>query len=323
MSDARDRAVALLRLPDEEYARLNAERLQALQDKFRAIFSKPDEIPPPTPVEPAMIVLGAPKSADLGGEAPIPLVLGLRYTGKRAWEVDFEQNALLVAVDLRTGAGYSGWPLLDDKRRPTPTPSATPPAPDEVESESLTTGLKLLDLRKGLEGDWGPGPHAITLTVFDWSSNTVVIDFKKKDHVAAPGAARRPAPAFTRTQAGRGVPAPGEAGAALQVADVDPGDPVFIGGAIDLPVAETVVVPSTEGGSLVAATVVLRRLDGGMAVQADLAIPAQVADGRARAWFEFDARKAIPNEKLSGLYQAYLFTGSRVVGPWPMKVGVR
>ena len=323
MSDARDQAVALLRLPDEEYGRLDAEKLRPLQDRFRAIFSKPGEIPPATPVEPAMIVLGAPKSVDLDAAASVPLLLGLRYTGRREWEVDIEQNALLVAINLKTGASYSGWPLLNDKRRPTPTPSATPPAPDEVEAKSLTTGLKILDARKGLEGDWGAGPHAITLLNYDWLSNTVTVDFTRKNPSDAPAAARRPSPGFTRTQPGRGVPALDGSGAALQVADVDPGDPVFIGGAIDLPVGETVVVPSTEGGSLVAATVVLRRLDEGMAVHADLAIPAQVADGRAKAWFEFDARKAIPKERLTGLYQAYLFTGSRVFGPWPVKVGVR
>lgn len=323
MNEAQEKAIALLRLPDDEYPDLDEDRLLALQGRLRELLSKP-------PGNQAMLALGAPRKVNLDASKEIPLLVGLRYTGRRAWEVHLDQNALLVAVDLRTGALHAGWPFIKDKRRPTPAPSRTGPAPEGLKAGVLTTGVKRIDLVRSVEAELGPSRLALTVIVYDQISNTVVMELFRRDEAPPEVAPRNPTPALTRTTAGPGIPKLDGPGAALTISkDIDPGDPVTIGGAVDLPLAEAVVVPSAApgGGSLLLANVLIRKLDETLPVRVELAIPAEVRggpkDGSVRAFFEFDALRVISGTRLSGEYQVYLITGVRVFGPYPLKVGVR
>jgi len=323
MSEAQEKAVALLRLPDDEYPDLDEDRLLALQGRLRDLLSKP-------PGTEALLALGAPRTANLDASKEIPLLVGVRYTARRAWEVHLDENALLVAVDLGTGALHAGWPLIKDKRRPTPVPSRTGPAPEGFKSKALTTGVKRTDLARSVEAVLGPSRLALTVIVYDWVSNTVVIELTRRDVAPTEVAPRNPTTALTRTTPGSGIPKLDGSGAALAISkDIDPGDPVTIGGAVDLPLADAVVVPSAApgGGSLLVANVLIRKLDETLPVSLELAVPAEVRggpkDGSVRAYFEFDALRMITGTRLSGEYQVYLITGVRVFGPYPLKVGVR
>src|SRR5690349_1700202 len=249
MSDERDKAVKFLTLPDADYADLKGNRLTEFQSKFGGLFDSDDLDAPPGGT--AMLAIGAPKRADFDSGKEIPILVGLRTTGLRRWEVDPRQNALLIGVDLRSGAVYSGWPLVNDKRRRTPDPSRTGEPPQEEDATVLTTSVQKVDLRKGLEGKWGAARLALTAVIYDWVSNTVVIDLTKKGQEPAALAPRSESALLSRSKPGGEVPKLDGSGAVLQVpTNVDPGDPAFLGGAVDLPASEVVTVPSSapEGG---------------------------------------------------------------------------
>ena len=142
MDDAQKKAAALLALPDEQYFAFDENRLLKLQEKLGDLFSAGTAfVPPDQEQETAQVVaIGAPKNIRLERNGDIPLLVALRYTGMRQWEVDWEQNVRILAVDLETGRTFMDRPAIDAKRHPMPKPSMTGPPPGEIISLAVSSG---------------------------------------------------------------------------------------------------------------------------------------------------------------------------------------
>jgi hypothetical protein len=312
---AREKAAEVLALEDEEFLALDNARNQALQDRLAAQFRvDPFKSPPgAAPQTPSFVALGAPRSVPAGG--PVPVLVGSRMTGKRRWEAHWDQNACLAAVDLASGRSRTGWPFIPGKRRPTPPPSGSGKPPDEVNAGSVGTAVQRIDVRQSIEIPPGPARLAVTLFFYDWISNTAVVEIKGEGKPAE--AAPRSASKFL------GKAEPG-ATALVVPAAAAAGAPVEIRGSIDLPADGVAVVPDADkpGARLAVVTVLFAKLDDEDPARAELAVPVEVATGRVKAGFAFDALTALGEDrKLEGTYRVYLLAGATVAGPYPLAVG--
>lgn len=345
MAQAQGKAAALLRLPDIEYFTLDEKHLLRLQTQLGDMFYPQDAPPRATPASQpiSLVALGAPKTVALAKDS-LPVLVALRQTGQRAWEVDAKQNVKIVAVDMATGATYVGRPRVGrkHKRYQTPPPSMSGNPPDDLNARTIQSGVTRYDLRLDEFVPWRPSRLALTVVVFDWVSNTVVVELVDRSSSAASTAtdsARREAPRILASSIATRVtpnispnispnvsPEQGGAGAALEVpAQVVSGGAIEVLGTIDLP-AERVIGDKTKSGNSVITALLLLKKDEPFPPYVCVAVPVETYQHPdknspyVKASFQFDLNSGLSDVVLLGQYQIHFFVGDTAVGPYPLSV---
>jgi hypothetical protein len=318
MSDAQVKAGGALVLKDAEYFGLDNARTTALSLKLSGLF--PMEFGRPQAPE-SFLAVGAPRQVDLDRKQEIPILIGKRYTGRREWDVHFEQNVVVVAVDLKTGQVMTGWPFIMGKRRETPPPSASGDPPKETEAKTVLTGVERLDLRELFERPWITTRIAVSALDYDWRSNVVTMDIVKEGPLPAEAKPRKPSE-FLSPGAVAGP------GASLEIpAKAAKNAPLLLKGSLDLSEDLAALAPleGTPGAAVLTASILFRKLDHENSVQIDLSARAEMYEAagvkRVKAGFALDAAKALPGHVLEGTYQVYLVAGAALSGPYPLTVG--
>jgi hypothetical protein len=135
------------------------------------------------------IAIRAPRGIQLDDHSELPVILFSRSTGLRDWEVSFERNSTIVAVDLLSGRIFQGHAFASPKKRDFANAdlSMEGSRPDKTEAESISTGAEKLDVKVLLSLPWHPTRYAITVITHDWVSNTVIVELTSQS-----GRARRP-----------------------------------------------------------------------------------------------------------------------------------
>jgi len=329
MLEARTKTANLLRLPDASYFTCDEACTLRLQTALAELLSG-GESAPPGQVEPAavsVVAIGAPGRMSLKDHPHIPLLLALRYTGQRQWEVDHRQNVKVVAVNLDSGAVFLDRPLVGRKARRylTPKPSMSGPPPDAINARSTHTSVERYVLAD-MNLPWVRSRLALTAFDHDWVSNTVMVELEGDAQGAShpPGAPSaflgRPVKGFDPARiAGSGavfcVPSKvrGNAGATL-------------GGMLDLPARKAVVSRTQAGDALVTVTFLLLKKDEVFPPHVSVTTPADVvqsgpgAERHVQAAFSFDLRQALSESAFSGAYQVYAIVGEMTYGPYVMTV---
>jgi hypothetical protein len=341
MNDAQTKTVELLSLQDEEYFAFDEQSQSALSSKLTDIlredpFAAPPSVEPSTE-RPPLVVIGAPRIVKLDQRDDLPVLIAVRTTGLRDWQVEKEQNARIVLVDLESGVIKTQRLFGTHKRMRTPEPSMSGPRPDELNAATVGTSLnRHIGLRRQLGIKWRPGRYAVNVIIYDWVSNTVVVELQGEESRQQQLQPRASSEFLSSTIANDETPILKQLGAALSVpAKVGRSNPIELHGAVRMPFAPAAVVPrrvespptnTSMESPLLLASVMLIKLDAEDPVQIDLAIPATVSgefgqEQTIQAFFSLDVRTALPGYTLSGKYQTYLVVGDRVAGPYLMTVG--
>jgi hypothetical protein len=331
MNEGQAKAVELLRLRDEEFFLFNDQRAVELQSKLASMLRQQPLSRSPTaggregsPV----LAAGAPKVVKLDQHRDVPVLVATRQTGQREWEVKYDQNTLVVAVDLQSGIVRSGRQFTKNKLEMTAVPSRTGPPPDVINATAVTTSVRRFYLGEVLDTEWRPAKLAVTVIVYDWLSNTVVTTLEKSGEQPQQISPRNPSD-FIREGRGSAVLAKSAgSGFVLSVpSSVSAKAAIPIRGAVEIGPDRVVVAPSSKPGntSLLLASLLFLKLDESRPVQVDLAIPAVVQTPFLRkavvkAAFDFDLRAALGARRLSGKYQIYFVVGDTITGPYLMNV---
>ena len=324
MNEIQSKVAAFLKMPDEKYFDLDEDDVLGLQTRLVKAFGARKDA--------SVLAIGAPETVSLKERSELPMLMALRYTGMRQWEVDYKQNIRILAVDLHTGSAMIERPFINAKRQPVLKPSMSGSPPDEFNSTATSAFVRKIDVRQRLLLPWQPSRLALTVFLHDWKSNPTVVELTGEETAAPEGiVAAEPSPFLSSTAPSEDSPSVQTGEAALSVPSRVPQDALAtIHGAIDLPADQAVVLENSEeaaGGYLVSAVVLMQAKDDPHPPCAVVRAPAKLykpADGaktHVRSFFSFDVQTALPEKKLSGTYLVYLVVGSLSFGPYEMVAG--
>lgn len=290
------------------------------------------------------LALSAPARIELARDGELPIVLAMRQSGLRAWEVGRDRNVVLAAVNLDTRVVTVGRPFRDRKDEEYAPREALerPPRPDGPSAESVGVGVRKIDARAVLDLPWKPARYRLAAIAYDWISNVVDVELRG-DAPPASGTARAvyplpPAPPDDRATLPTTLPSYLPAGElatpplALGLG-ADPGRGSAFGawGALEaiadvahLPRTPTEIVEADGVARPVAAvvplTLALAMLDGGRPFLASIAVPvygppASPGDPLV-AHFAVDLPDALRHGLPRGSYRVWAFLEGAILGPW-------
>ena len=298
----REAVMELVTIPDGEYFTVTPERLRGLS---RRLSPTADEVR--TGSAEQFLILGGPHVVDLQTARQIPVLLAMRVDGQRRWMVDSKQNFTWIITDVDQGKTVTMSPMQLDKRRmDTATPSRSGQPPSDFDARVVGYSVERKYLPPVFGERWPPGRYAVTVASYDRGSNTIVFETKPpRANGARP--ARKPS-AFVKSS-----PKPLLGDNPANTVHISKGR---VGGVIAMPAAGTMVadLPGTPGGALIPVSLVLLKLDMPEAIQIDLMVPAALTSGVVVTRFSFTAADAGLTH-LTGEYQAYLCSGTIVIGP--------
>lgn len=314
-------AVDLLRLPDAAYFTLGTDALSALKARLAETVQPPPlAVPPGVPDDPIpeLRAIGMPRQIELVQSQKLPLLLAEVRTGQRAWEVEPQQNRVLLVTHLATGAVMATSARSKGRRMPVLAPSGTGTPPDDFNSRLSSIDVTLHDLLLWLPPDRLLGRLAVTILDFDLPTNTVQVETsgppagKGPDGAAASMAPRR------RIAVENADVAEISAGVRLEThATTSTAGRPMLYGSIDLPATE---VAFREHDRSPAASIVFVRLDGDAPVVVDVDLPRDpdAPPGQVRASFRLAVADALRDALVAGRWAAYLVVGHAVSRPATM-----
>lgn len=136
------------------------------------------------PIE--VLALTSLPSIALSDRQTLPFVWVNVERAMRMWEVEPMLNARLVVSDVLQGQVYTVPLLMPNGKRWSPAAFASKKGPPP-EGEAL--GGAAVTCQSGKLPELAPGRYAMTATVYDWKSNTVVADVTAKPGALEPPAA--------------------------------------------------------------------------------------------------------------------------------------
>jgi hypothetical protein len=316
MSEARNNAVELLKMPDEAYFSAGDDRILVLQRALSKIYREA-EMSGSRDAQPS-IAIGAPRKAVSKDE--LPLLIATHQTGLRNWQVDPKQNLFVVATNLDTAQVRLARPLVPGKRERTPRPSASGVPPNESLAEQVSNHVQRLNVAGLWSDGLAPGRYALTVIIYDWLSNTVLVDWRPSKQIPAAETTQWVPEVLAQA---RDEPVPRE-GLAFHLPErVAAAAPVLLRASVSLPAGHLprMRLEDRPEARLVPATVLLVRLDEPLAFSVDIGVPvksvAQPTD-RINAIFATDLRHAKRDELSAGTYRSYLIVGPDIAGPVPI-----
>ena len=264
----------------------------------------------------AGIRIGALSEIDPTADSELPVLYLRHTTGLRDWQVEFERNSQLVAVDLSSGEVRNNWAFPTPKRFSLSQldSSREGDAPTGIAAGATNTRIYHLDARNILNLDWDSGQWALTMVNYDWRSNTVLTRLSSDDaddgeHMSGTSLAEARslvellgAAGISRFEKKPESPALDDEGAVLAgPAQVDPSDTsALLRGSLRTHLPSSAIVDAVDGAGdggipaavLSAALLVIKR-DELRASRIDLAIPVFSAEPLKTgdvvdAWFELD-----------------------------------
>ncbi len=125
------------------------------------------------------VAANAPRRIVISDHGKLPLIMALRCSGERDWDVDLTDNCMLVATNLLDGTVRVTNALLTEKDltsrggRIRAEKGPKPAGLAEVSSQ-----LTEIDVRRRLNLEWKAGTWALGVAYFDWPSNTVVVQLE-------------------------------------------------------------------------------------------------------------------------------------------------
>lgn len=291
------------------------------------------------------VAINAPTSIALKQYAILPILIAIRKTGLRGWEVPRNANCMLMATDLSRRTTYFGQVFRPPQNKtPMPGHKRQPPGlkPTGADAVSMGSQVSRIDAREVLSLPWEPGRYRFTVLLFDWMSNAV--DVELTDGNTAPAASAPPLKLNPAVGKNHGLPTflanattlpPAEKNlpsVAFQVAMASARNPQLnvtgkfslVADAFHLPVAPYKVKEADGQEKTVAAavptTLVLLRKGGPNPLPRNWVLPVYAdqpikAGERVEGYFSIDALAEDKFPLAAGDYVAYLVIEGHMVGP--------
>jgi hypothetical protein len=315
----------ILNLTEEEY--FSVDRI-ALAARQRLLLSS----------DYTGIAVNAPASIRTGQHSKLPLVMAMRMSGDRDWEVGLRDNCILVGTNLHTGKVHFANGLASDKEltsrggRIKQPKGSKPPGLAVVAAQIIE-----LDPRNRLHLPWDTGLWSLGVLYYDWPSNTVTVKLEGN------GPAEQPAvraifpistgggdlPSYQPTAKTPPYPAAG-AVFTVEAKKVQDQPQLIVHGAFTTTIKDYHLATSPGSGpsgpaAIVPITFVILGLDWKFPRPFTWAVPVQerssVAPGKtAHGTFAIDALAGGVTPLDPGRYVAYIIMDGRIFGPQSFQV---
>jgi len=153
----------ILNLTEEEYFSADSAALEEREDQLLSS-------------DYAGIAVNAPATVVTGQHDKLPLVMAMRMSGDRDWEVVLHDNCILVGTNLHTGKVHFANGLASDKDLYSrggriKQPKGAKPSGLAVVAAQIIE----LDPRTRLHLPWDTGLWSLGVLYYDWPSNTVTV----------------------------------------------------------------------------------------------------------------------------------------------------
>ncbi len=163
-----DIAARILRITEEE---LRSKSESLLLDRTRMLLD----------LEFHGVAMSAPERVDLKMHHALPLVIGMRSDGARAYRVRRNPNTMLAAMELDTDRVYFASAFVDKARRrrnPRLDGRAAREPIDDDDAQSICADVQIVDAREILDIPWSSGRYRLAVIVLEWISNFVDMEVR-------------------------------------------------------------------------------------------------------------------------------------------------
>jgi hypothetical protein len=119
------------------------------------------------------IAINGPNKILCDQQGSIPIIMGIRVSGERDWDVNLIKNCFVVATNLTTGELIIAHALVGSKDRGLfeNRSSVKEPAPPGLAIAAAQ--LVAIDVRKQISIPWNSGFYSLNMLYYDWLSNTI------------------------------------------------------------------------------------------------------------------------------------------------------
>ena len=133
------------------------------------------------------VVINAPKQISTERHDKLPLIMAIRLSGDRGWDVSLADNCILVGTNLQDGSVHFANGLISEKELQNrgyreKVPKGPKPSGLALAAAQLTE----LDARGRLNMNWNTGTWALGVLYYDWLSNIVLVELKNNKPAQCP-----------------------------------------------------------------------------------------------------------------------------------------
>ncbi|WDP92882.1 MAG: hypothetical protein HUN04_25430 [Desulfobacter sp.] len=124
------------------------------------------------------MAVNAPGKIDTRIRGKIPLVMAVRLSGDRDWEMRLGANCQVVGTNMANGAVCFAEAFIQDEQERSPEPEKTEESrgPKPPGLALALAQLREIDAKERLNIPWEPGNWTFGLIYYDWASNTVPVE---------------------------------------------------------------------------------------------------------------------------------------------------
>jgi hypothetical protein len=295
------------------------------------------------------LLITAPLTVSLSEKNSLPMVLLERRDAVRLWDVAFDLNTILIAVnlsqgDLRYGLAASKPDSGVRRWEPGSVGSRLGPKPEGKQAGITITKAHILDAREICKLPWEPERYALSVISYDWVSNTRLVELEGKhgpiERVSLAEAAKvnrvpqvglqDELPVFLRTAKNPALPSQG---VALSISNAFSATaerlPVY--GSFRIALPEYAIIGVTSGSdserqALVRGTLLLIQKDVPVSARVNLVIPIlgrgpKQSGDLVEGFFGIDLKQEIRDTLVPGQYVLYFLLDRHISAPLRLDVG--
>lgn len=148
------------------------------------------------------VAVNVPRQIMTASHDKLPLIMAIRCSGERGWEVPLKDNCIMVGMNLQAGTVRLANALVTEKELVSRGGRVkVPRGPKPPGLAKAAAQLTELEVRNRLDIKWNTGVWAFGVIYYDWPSNTVVAELNG-DEPVLPSSARPVSPSPNRSSAG-------------------------------------------------------------------------------------------------------------------------
>ncbi|MCK5607299.1 hypothetical protein KAR91_35780 [Candidatus Pacearchaeota archaeon] len=130
------------------------------------------------------LAVNAPEIIDTKKQDKLPLIMAVRLSGERDWELKLADNCILVGTNMLDGSVTFAKALVDEKAlKGRGEPENPPKGPKPPGLALAAAQLTELDAKNRLQIEWDSGIWALGAIYYDWQSNTVEVELNGDEEI--------------------------------------------------------------------------------------------------------------------------------------------
>jgi len=137
------------------------------------------------------IAINGPQKVLCDKQETVPIIMAMRVSGDRGWEVNLSKNCFIVATNRNSGDVRIAKAFFDPKERIILEDESLVKGPKPPGLPIASAQLTAIDVRKRIPEIWETGLWSVSVIYYDWLSNSIDLHLTGNDTLPAPVAANQ------------------------------------------------------------------------------------------------------------------------------------